>query len=85
LDWTPPPHPCGDLALLHLLATDLSRAQAMFESAGRRIDALSVAGRAELLVRPDERDGFAFLIHQQPAETWLEERLRRTGEKLILA
>jgi hypothetical protein len=35
-------------------------------------------------VAPDERDGFAFLIRQQPAETWLEERLRRTNEKLTL-
>jgi hypothetical protein len=84
LDWTPPPHPCGELALLHLLATDLSKAQAMLEAAGRRIDAISVAGHSELLVTPDERDGFAFLIRQQPAETWLEDRLRRTGEKLTL-
>lgn len=85
LDWQPHPLPQRELALLHLLATDLQVVKAMMEGAGRRTTALFVEGEEALLVTPDPRDGFVFLIFQQPAEAWLRERIGCTGERLNLA
>lgn len=78
----PAPYPYGELALLHLLASDLQTVQTMMEQAGRRTIPISEGGREELLVEPDARDGFVFAIRQQPVEMWLGERTARTGEKL---
>ena len=84
LVWQPSSHTCGDIALLHLLATDLGIAKAMLEGAGRRTFPICVRGADGLLVEADQRDGFTFLIREQPAETWLRERVAQTGERLVL-
>jgi len=85
LQWMPSSHPAGELALLHLLASDFSTAKMMIEQSGRRTFSISVRGEEELLIAPDARDGFTFIIRQQPVEMWLRERIARTGEKLKLA
>ena len=82
--WTPSRHPFGDLALLHLLATDLRTAQMLLERSGRRTIPISRAGEQQLLVEPDPRDGFAFLVREHPAESWSQERRALTGERLEL-
>jgi hypothetical protein len=85
LDWIPHPLPHGELALLHLLATDVQAVKNLMEQAGRRSFPVSVAGGEALLVAPDVRDGFVFVVRQQPVETWLRERVGRTGERLKLS
>ena len=82
LSWTPFSHPIGEIALLHLLASDLGVAQATVERAGRRVSPASVGGEDVLLIAPDLRDGFTFLVRQQPIGNWLQERQDRTGEDL---
>lgn len=84
LAWNPSPHSCGDIALLHLLASDLGIAKAMLDAAGRRTFSTSMRGEGGLLVEADQRDGFTFLIRERPPETWLRERAARTGERLAL-
>ena len=85
LQWRPFLHPGGELALLHLLASDLSAAKRMLEQSERRLASIVVKGEEELLIAPDARDGFTFIIRQQSVEIWLRERMVRTGEKLQLA
>lgn len=85
LDWTPFPHPNGELALLHLLAADLNVAKQMIEQNGRRTSPVSVQGENQLLTKPDPRDGFVFVIRQRPIEIWRQERMQRSGERLQLA
>lgn len=85
LNWVPCSHPAGELALLHLLASDLGVAETMLQSSGRRVIPVSVRREEELLLAPDTRDGFIFAVRQQPVETWLRERTERTGERLELA
>lgn len=85
LSWTPASHERGELALLHLLAADLEIARTMLQQAGRQTRSIHVKGtRGEeaLLVAPDARDGFTFLIRQQPVATWLQARTARTGETI---
>jgi hypothetical protein len=82
--WITSPHRYGDLALLHLLATDLGQVQTIFERAGRRVIAHTIHGQAALLIEPDRRDGVTFLVQQQPIAAWLQERMARTGELLSL-
>jgi hypothetical protein len=79
------PHPIGEMAILHLLASDLGIARSTLEQAGRKTTAVPVGREDGLLVAPDARDGFVFVLRQQPPETWLRERVERTGEKLRLA
>lgn len=83
--WIPSPHPNGELALLHLLACDLGAAKRMIEQSGRRTSSISVRTEEELLIAPDARDGFIFIVRQQSIELWQRERMARTGEKLKLA
>jgi hypothetical protein len=85
--WVASPHPCGDLAVLHLLATDLTRAGLLLERAGRQIMPLREgrAGAPGLLVVPDPRDGFMFAIAERPVAGWLRERTALTGEQLAVA
>ena len=85
LHWMPFTHPIGEFALLHLLASDLSVTKTMMEQSGRQSYSISLRGEEELLIAPDTRDGFIFIIRQQPVEMWLQERMARTGEKLKLA
>jgi hypothetical protein len=85
LSWMPLPQSQGELALLHLLATDAQAAQRMLELAGRQTSASRAGGEGEFLVAPHPGDGFAFTIKQQDAAMWLRERVGRTGERLSLA
>jgi hypothetical protein len=85
LKWVQCPHPAGELAIIHLLASDLGITKSMMEKSAKRIFPISVKGEEALLVAPDPRDGFSFLIRQLPAEEWLQERIARTGENLELA
>lgn len=85
LTWTAAPHEFGDLALLHLLAENIHTVKSIFELIGRRTDLISESGQMKLLVAPDLRDGFVFLIQEKPAEAWLSSRIAWTGEKLVLA
>jgi hypothetical protein len=85
LPWTRASHPAGEIALLHLLATELSVAKRMMAQAGKGTASVSVRGEERLLVAPDPHDGFGFVIQQQPPEVWLQERIARTGEKLQFA
>jgi hypothetical protein len=82
LDWIPAPHAFGELAVLHLLATDLDTAKKMLEHAGRQVFSREMEDHDELLIMPDARDGFFFNIQQQPVEKWSQERMARTGEKI---
>ncbi len=81
LDWMPAPYSIGELAVLHLFASNLERAKKMTEQSGRRVFLKEMEGHEELVIAPDARDGFVFSIRQQPVETWSQERTARTGEK----
>jgi hypothetical protein len=85
--WVAAPHPCGELAVLHLLATDLARAGTLLERAGRQVRRLREGGADTpvLLVAPDPGDGFVFAIAERPLEDWLRERRARTGEEVTIA
>lgn len=78
----PAPHPCGEIAILHLLASDLRKVKSMLEGAGRKTTLLSTNDREELFVEPDPRDGFAFLVQEGSVNAWLPERMNRTGERI---
>jgi hypothetical protein len=82
--WAEAPHPCGELALLELLATDLTKMRGTLERAGRRLTPYSSYGQEALLIEPDARDGVVLLVRQQPIADWLQERSRRTGEQLVI-
>jgi len=84
LPWAPAPHATGELAVFHLLASDLATARAMLEHAGRGVTATTDAqGRlTSLFVAADPRDGLVYEIRQRPPEDWLRERIARTGEQL---
>jgi len=64
----PAPHRFGELALLHVLATDLKRVDSALVGSGREvipIDPTSGDGPG-LFVPPDPQDGFSFLVTEQP-------------------
>jgi hypothetical protein len=82
LDWVAARHPFGELAVLHLLAADLDAAKNMFAQSGRQVFSVGVESDQELLVAPDERDGFTLCIRQQSPELWSQERKARTGENI---
>jgi hypothetical protein len=84
-NWMPSPHSNGELAALQLLASDLAAVQNTMAQAGRRTSPVNVGAEDALLIEPDVRDGFTFFVRQQPIENWLQERKRRTGERLQLA
>ena len=85
LNWMSFPHAFGEIALLHLLAADLKVAKKMLEQAGRQTLPLFVGGEEKLLIAPDERDGFVFIIGQQPIEMWRWVGNPPSGEMLKLA
>jgi len=85
LEWSPSPTPYGELAILHLLASDLSIAKSMIEKSGKQVISKDIRGIEELLIPPDARDGFIFSIRQQPVEIWLKDRMARTSETLSLS
>ncbi len=82
LPWTPAPDGFGELAALRLVATDLDQARRVLAGAGREVRSLSIGGADALRVMPDARDGFAFTVEARPVETWLAQRVARTGEHL---
>lgn len=84
IKWTPSSHPAGELALIHLLASDLGTAKKKMEQSGRRTFPIVTGGEGALLIAPDPRDGFTFLVRQLPVEVWLQERISKTGENLKL-
>lgn len=81
--WLPAPHPYGELAILHLLASDLQKVKSMADNAGRRTTTITSNGQEEqLFIEPDPRDGFIFVVREQPINTWIQERMDRTGERI---
>jgi len=82
LDWVPFPQPVGEVAMLHMLASDLSAAKTTLEQSGRQTSTVIVGVEEALLVAPDPRDGLVFTVQQQPVEEWLQERKAKTGETL---
>jgi len=82
LDWVPFPQPVGEIAMLHLLASDLGAAKTMLAGAGRQTSPVIVSGEEALLVAPDARDGLVLTVEQHPLERWLRERTARTGETI---
>jgi len=81
LNWEPASHSFGQISVLHLLASNLEIVKQMIEQSGRTAYSKQIKGKEELLIVPDMRDGFVFSIRQQPVESWLQERVARTGEK----
>jgi hypothetical protein len=80
------PHPFGELAVIHMLANDLDKAEEMVAEMGRNATRLpdKRTGADTVIVPPDERDGFTFAITERPVEEWLRERVEITGERLEL-
>jgi hypothetical protein len=86
LSWDPASHPFGEIAVLHLPAEDLDRAESGLQRLGVRVTrlrGLNTHGSA-LLVGPGDRDGLVLAITRYPAARWSEERRARTGEELTL-
>ena len=52
------------------------------EKAGRRTVSIRSNAEEQILIEPDARDGFTFLVQQRSAESWLQERIAQTGERL---
>lgn len=84
LEWKPAGHANGDIALLHLLATDHGIVKEWMQRSGRRCFPVDTGEGEQLMIEPHLRDGFTFLIKQRAAQTWLQERSALTGEKLEL-
>ncbi len=84
--WTPAPHKYGELAVFHLLASDLGVARDMLERAGRQVIAApdTESGQERLLVPPDPRDGLFFEVRECPPEEWQRKRMAQTGEQIEL-
>jgi len=82
LEWNPAPHGYGEIAVLHLFANNLEAAKNNMEESGRQVFRIEVEDQEALLIVPDNRDGFIFCLRQQAIETWAQERMRRTGEKI---
>lgn len=86
LSYKPSPHPFGEMAVINVLATDLDVAEEYLAALDRRVSLIpdKATGKDTLLVPPDERDGFALVIAERPAEEWIEGRVAATGERLEL-
>jgi hypothetical protein len=67
LSYKASPHPFGEMAVAHMLAVDLNRAEAMIGEMGRNAVRLpdKRSGINTLMVPPDERDGFMFAITER--------------------
>ncbi|MDQ5823036.1 MAG: VOC family protein [Chloroflexota bacterium] len=86
LSYKEPPHSYAEMAVIHLLAEDLEKAEELIATSGRDVSRLpdAASGLDTLYIYPDPRDGFTFAITQRPTEEWLAERTALTGEKLEL-
>ena len=80
--WMPAPHPFGEIAILHLLASDLQKVKSMLGNAGLQTINFTDSGREALFVEPDPRDGFAFAVEEASVNAWLQQRTQRTGERI---
>lgn len=81
LEWTEAPHGQGAIAVLHLLVSDLSKAEAMLGA--KRIQ-VSDTDTPYLTIPANSQDGLAFILREYPAEQWRAERMAKTGEKIIV-
>jgi hypothetical protein len=82
--WVAAAHACGEMALVHLLATDLEQVRMHIEQAGRSVIRHYANGQEALWIEPDVRDGVTFLVQERPAAVWLRERIAHTGERIHL-
>jgi hypothetical protein len=66
--WQPAPHRFGELAILHVLATDLERASAAVVGAGRDVVPVprGSGGGRSIFLPPSPRDGFSFVVSERP-------------------
>jgi hypothetical protein len=64
----PAPHRFGELAILHVLATDLRRVHSALVGCGREFIPIDPTSNDEpgLFVPPDAQDGFSFVVTEQP-------------------
>jgi hypothetical protein len=77
LVWLQAPHDSGDIAALHLLASDIDKATTMLgKGAGPSHDP------QVLVIPPDPCDGLTFMIREYPVERWVNERMALTGERI---
>ena len=83
LDQIETPHDSGNIAALHLLASDLDKAKAMLGSSGN--SALSAENSEQSHVKmSDPRDGLTFIIREYPIDRWCNERMALTGERIAV-
>ncbi|HXN03085.1 MAG TPA: VOC family protein [Candidatus Dormibacteraeota bacterium] len=66
--WEPALHRFGELAILHVLATDLQRVQSALVGSGREVIPVDPPSTDEpgLFLPPDAQDGFSFVVTEQP-------------------
>lgn len=74
LDWEPAEHPLGELAAIRLVANDLGITERTLKNSGRRVNSITLSDTDVLIVTPDERDGFAFVIQHFPIDAWRRHR-----------
>ncbi len=82
--WNFASHPFSEIAILHLYANDLQKAQEMLREAGREIVPLDndLIGGEGILISPDSRDGLTFVVTEYSIQNWLDERISITGEHI---
>ncbi|HUO56025.1 MAG TPA: VOC family protein [Candidatus Paceibacterota bacterium] len=68
-----------EIALIHLVAADIARAGKMLKANGFR----TTQSEKGLFIKPDTRDGFAFLVTEENPKAWLKTRAG-FGQKLAL-
>lgn len=83
LDWVEPAHGYGEIGALHLLVADLDQAEAMLGAEVKRVRDVTTASQL-LVLGPDARDGFTYIMREYPIETWRSNRMARTGERVTV-
>lgn len=78
--WKPAPHDAGEVAVLHLLVTDLDRFAELTSAAGRTVGRQGDAA----VLEPEPSDGLRFSATQRPVEDWLAERTTVNGERIVV-
>jgi hypothetical protein len=81
---TPPPHPYGHVAAMHLLAENLALARSMLEQSSHTQIHHNHHGDV-LVVAPTGEDGIIFIIREYPMELWHGERTSATGERIVIS
>ena len=74
----------GEIALVHLLATDLKECRRTLRDTGwvTRLLEHTNNGHRTLWAKPDSESELAFHITEQPVEEWIKVRIAITGESL---